>query len=123
MTERGRALAHLARGIEELLRAGAEALAALREHDTRHGSPAALEAALRSLAEHAAGWLADSDNGALRSLRGALQREVTRWDVRATDDPTALRVRDLFQALLDVIGDTTDAEAASESRESRDEMV
>ena len=93
MRERHRPLGHLARSVEELLRAGAETLAAVRERNEQRGDPAPLEAALERMAERAARWLSGTDNGTVQALRGALQREVNRWDLRASDDPAALRVR------------------------------
>ena len=70
-----RPLDHLARALEELLRAGANALALWQERE----------------------------GPALRSLRETLAREVTRWELRSADDPAAARVRDLFAAVLDLI--------------------
>ena len=89
MSDERRALGHLLLGIEELLRAGAEAAAAFRaqsgagprEQETRTGSSPLLD-----------------------SVRRALEREVARWELRGDDDPAARRVRDLFEAILDVIG-------------------
>ena len=66
---------HLARGIDELLRAGAEGVEFLFE---RLESPG------------------------LEALREALRAEVQRWDERADGDPAAARVRELFAAILAV---------------------
>jgi hypothetical protein len=76
MPRERRPLLHLARGIDELMRAGTEGIEVLIEG---LGSPG------------------------LESLREALRAEVRRWDARADGDPAAARVRDLFAALLDVI--------------------
>jgi hypothetical protein len=74
-TER-RPILHLARGIDELLRAGAEGLDVLLER---------------------------LDSPSLEALREALRAEVRRWDGRANGDPAAARVRDLFAAILAVL--------------------
>jgi hypothetical protein len=71
-----RPLLHLARGIDELLRAGTEGV----------------ELFLEGL-----------ETPALQSLREALRAEVRRWDARSHGDPAAARVRDLFAAILEVI--------------------
>ena len=86
MSDERRALGHLLLGVEELLRAGAEAAAALR---TQSGT------APRTQGE---------PSPLLDSVRRAVEREVTRWELRGDDDPAAQRVRDLFEAILDVIG-------------------
>ena len=39
----------------------------------------------------------------LDELRRSIRSEIKRWDLRADSDSAARRVRDLFQALLDVI--------------------
>lgn len=115
MTERNRAAHHFSLAIEELLRAGAETIAQMRElgdRASRGGEAAPLERAFRRMADSAAGWIAGGEGEVLESLRAALRREVIRWDARAADDPAALRVRDLCQALLDVFGDEEDESSA-----------
>lgn len=85
MADERNAIAHLLAGIEELLRAGADAAASLREltrpDDTR----------------------APGGQAFLEDLRVALRRELARWELRGDRDPAAARVRDLFEAILDVI--------------------
>jgi hypothetical protein len=102
MSERGRAFAHFARGVEELLRAGAEALASLRER-AASSPPSALEQALGRLADDAAAWVARGGGEARGALRAALERERMRWEFRAASDPAAERLRDLCEALLDLL--------------------
>jgi hypothetical protein len=68
-------LDHLVRALEELLRAAADGFALWQQHD----SP------LRA------------------ALRGALGRELARWERRAGDDPAAARVRDLFAAVVALV--------------------
>jgi len=94
-------LHHLARGIEELMRAGAETLAlARRAHADSEGSLGALVARLGAELSRA---MESSERPWLGELRDALRSEVDRWDARARDDAAAARVRDLFAALLDVL--------------------
>lgn len=88
MSDERRALGHLLLGVEELLRAGAEAAAALRTQSV---------AASRAQGTGEPSPLLDS-------VRRAVEREATRWELRGDDDPAAQRVRDLFEAILDVIG-------------------
>ena len=89
MSDERRALGHLLLGVEELLRAGAEAAAALRTQSV-------------TAASRAQGT--GEPSPLLDSVRRAVEREVTRWELRGDDDPAAQRVRDLFEAILDVIG-------------------
>ena len=69
-------MVHLLRGLEELGRAGVAALELAAER-----------------------W----DGPSRKEVREILQREVDRWEVRASDDPAAARVRDLFVAVRDVL--------------------
>ena len=94
MSDERRALGHLLLGIEELLRAGAEAAAALRAQSG--AAPRGQEG------ERGSAPLLDS-------VRAALEREVTRWELRGDDDPAARRVRDLFEAILDLIGSPSES--------------
>lgn len=55
----------------------------------------------------------------LEELRQSVRKEVERWELRADSDPAARRVRDLFQALLDVI-ESPPVQGNSDSRRSRD---
>ena len=73
MSEPPRPLEHLSRALEELLRAAADGLTIWQERD----------------------------HALLEPLQRALEREVTRWDLRSADDPAAARVRDLFAAALE----------------------
>jgi hypothetical protein len=102
-------LDHLARGIEELMRAGAETLAlARRARSDSEGSLGALIARLGAELSHA---LESSERPWLAELRDSLRSEVGRWDERARDDDdAAARVRDLFAALLDVLSSDGDEE-------------
>jgi hypothetical protein len=108
VSERSRALAHFARGVEELMRAGAEALAALRARAA--SAPASpLEQALARLAEEAAAWVARGGGEARAALVAALERERTRWEFRAASDPAAERLRDLCEALIDLLEEPADS--------------
>ncbi len=69
----------IARALEDLLRAGADAVAQWRHGDTR---------------------LLDRGR---ETLATALRAEVARWERRAAGDPAAARVRDLFAAALDLL--------------------
>jgi hypothetical protein len=102
MSETGRALDHLLLGIEELMRAGAEAAAALRARTSGDGD---------------AGSSEDRPFG--EELRKALAREVARWELRGDDDPAAQRVRDLFQAILEVIEPAAPREENTRTRAER----
>ena len=93
---------HLARALEELLLASSEGLALAQQH-TKGFGVGAFEHTTRRLAEQTAEWLATSNLPALRALREALRSEVLRWDRRSDGDPDARRVRDLFEALLELI--------------------
>jgi hypothetical protein len=108
MADRRSAFLHLSRGLEELMRAGAETLAVVRERAERGADEPAspLERALRGLADDAGAWLASGESAALQALRAALRRELARWEVRAGEDPAAERVRGLFDALLGVLGES-----------------
>ena len=69
-------LLHLARGVDELLRAAADVAEILLER---------------------------VEGPALEALREALRGEAARWDSRAEGDPAAAGVRELVAALLDVL--------------------
>ena len=114
MPERERPVDHLARGLEELMRAGAEALADWRARSARVQADDALLQALDQLANELSGWLERGDGPWLDALRTALRQEVQRWQERALVDPVAGRVRDLFAAVLDLLG----AESEGERRHS-----
>ena len=102
-------LEHALRGVEELCRGAADALALARERVARAdvGSEA-IERTLGALAETAADWLASA--AALDDLREALRAEAARWELRAGEDPAARRVHDLVLVLLDLL--EPDASAA-----------
>lgn len=100
MSETHRPLDHLARGLEELLRAAADALALWRDMTPRAFGPT--EALLDGLVGQLTRLL-DGDEHLVRELRDALRREVERWELRAGEDPAARRVRELFAALLDLL--------------------
>jgi hypothetical protein len=112
MAERSRALVHLVRSLEELLRAGAEAAAELADRSRERR-------VTQGVATVLAGWLEAADGPALDALREALRRERSRWESRAAHDPAAARVRDLFAALLEVLGDDAGAAGPRASGRSR----
>ncbi len=112
MPERERPVDHLARGLEELMRAGAEALSLWRERGARGDAEDAFARTLDQLASELSGWLEQADGPWLEALRSALRHEVERWQERAAADPAARRVRDLFAAALDLL-------AADQAREQR----
>ncbi len=111
MAERSNLWLHLARALEELLRAGAVAAEQLADRAER------LEPAgeTKAIAEALARWIERADGPGLDALREGLRRERSRWDARSLDDPAAARVRDFFAALLDVleIEPSSDARAAA----------
>jgi len=114
MSDERRPLTHLLAGIEELLRAGADAAGVLR-------SQAEARSASRDEGAEAAagsGWseLARrfSDAGFAEEVRAVLEREAARWELRSDDDPAAGRVRDLFQALVDLLEPAPDASPGAE---------
>lgn len=98
MSDERPALDHLLRGVEELLRAGAEATALLRARSLPRRDDAS-----------------PKPQPLLDALRSALRREVARWELRGDDDPAARRVRDLFEAILEVI-EVPEAEADTRPR-------
>lgn len=107
-------LEHLARGLEEFLRAGADALEVWRQGaGAGRGGEAAM---LEQLANEWARFLERGDGPLLGALRQALRLEVSRWEERCADDPAARRVRDLFAALLEVIGGEPTADATRPPR-------
>jgi hypothetical protein len=108
--ERDRPLDHLARGLEELMRAGAEALALWRERGARGDGEEAFARTLEQLMSGLSGWLDQDDGRWLEALRSALRLEVQRWEDRAGADPAAARVRDLFAAALDLLSTDEDRE-------------
>ena len=88
MSDERTAVTHLLLGIEELLRAAAEAAAALRA---------------RTVTTPGAERPSERTEEMFDSIRATLEREIARWDLRGDDDPAARRVRDLFEAILDVM--------------------
>ncbi len=103
MSERERALLHLARGLEQLLLACAEGLSSWRKR-LESGGRAAPEVALEALLQL---WSELETRGAAELLplvQQALEDERERWARRVAGDPAARRLRDLCSALLDVIG-------------------
>ena len=114
MAETSRVRRHLARALEELLRAAAEAAAGLAERAAT-GEPESVAALLVRALDAA-------DGPALEVLRAALRRERARWEPRALHDPAAARVRDLFAAVLGVLdanqGGTRDADHSSPTTEA-----
>ena len=98
MSKDRRPLAHLLRGIEELMQAGADAAATLRESaEAQEGGVA--EDWLSGLARMASGV----DGRLAPALREALEAETERWRGRAPDDRAARRVLELFEAILDLL--------------------
>jgi hypothetical protein len=98
MSNDRRPLAHLLRGIEELMQAGADAAATLRERAEAQQGEAA-EDWLSGLARMAAGV----DGRLAPALKEALEAETERWRARAPDDRAARRVLELFEAVLDLL--------------------
>ncbi len=111
MAERSNLWLHLARGLEELLRAGATAAEQLAERAERLEPPGGTEGVAETLAR----WIERADGPGLDALREGLRRERSRWNARALDDPAAARVRDFFAALLDVL----EGEPAGDAGEAR----
>ena len=110
MSERSRASAHLARALEELLRAAAESAASLAERSESGTPPGGVTRLLER-------WLGASQEPTLDLLREVLRSERARWEARAPGDPAAARLRDLFAAALIVVGDTAvDATRARAAR-------
>ncbi len=112
MSERERALLHLARGLEQLLLACAEGLSSWRNR-LESGGRAAPEVALEAVLQL---WSELETRGAAELLplvQQALEDERERWARRATGDPAARRLRDLCSALLDVIGSEQHADEAA----------
>lgn len=102
MSERERALVHLAKGWEELLLACAEGLASWRIR-LESGEAGASETGLEALLQLWSDLEARGAAGLLPLLQKALRDERERWERRAAGDPAARRLRDLCSALLDVI--------------------
>ncbi len=100
-----RILIHLARGVEELLRAGSEAAAEARHHleeeASRETTPLGVAQGLSSLLDRLEG-------PGLERLRTALRAEVARWSELEADDPAAGRVRSLFVSVLEVLEPDTE---------------
>ncbi len=102
MSERERALAHLAKGWEELLLACAEGLASWRIR-LESGQAGASETGLEALLQLWSDLEARGSAELLPLIQKALRNERERWERRAAGDPAARRLRDLCNALLDVI--------------------
>ena len=102
MSERERALVHLAKGWEELLLACAEGLASWRIR-LESGEAGAPETGLEALLQLWSDLEARGAAGLLPLLQKALRDERERWERRAAGDAAARRLRDLCSALLDVI--------------------
>ncbi len=101
MSDERNALAHLLLGVEELLRAGADAAAMVRDRSTPGGEEPSRPSEI------------------LDTVRESLRREIERWELRCGDDPAALRVRDLFESILDVLEPSADREAPSREDRAR----
>jgi len=114
------ALAGLAAGAEVMLRAAADALAHAR--DAANEAPRATdEATGRTLLRWVDALLDSADDRApalLAELRAALHDETQRWDERASDDPVAARVRDLFAAARDVLEPRSDQATADDASDA-----
>ena len=94
---------HLARGLEELMRAAADGLAIWRERsEASPGAPG--NASLERAASLLLAALDQDPQPWLDLLAGALRGEIERWERRSASDPAARRVRDLFASLLDILG-------------------
>ena len=91
MSESPRPLDHLSRAVEELLRAGADALSLWQQNE----------------------------GPVLHRVREALEREHARWDLRGADDPAAARVRDFFSAILEVLEPDEPSRPAENERAAR----
>ena len=102
MSERERALVHLAKGWEELLLACAGGLASWRIR-LESGEAGASETGLEALLQLWSDLEARGAAGLLPLLQKALRDERERWERRAAGDAAARRLRDLCNALLDVI--------------------
>ncbi len=102
MSERARALVHLAKGWEELLLACAEGLASWRIR-LESGEAGAAETGLEALLQLWSDLEARGSAELLPLIQKALREERERWERRAAGDPAARRLRDLCNALLDVI--------------------
>jgi hypothetical protein len=114
MSQERRPLAHLLRGIEELMQAGADAAATLRERaESQQGELA--EDWLGGLARLAMG----RDGRLAPALRQALEAETERWRERAPNDRAARRVLELFEAILDLLSDEEPSERPAERQRSR----
>jgi len=109
MSNDRRPLAHLLRGIEELMQAGADAAATLRQRaEAQEGEVA--EDWLSGLARIATGM----DERLAPALRQALEAETERWRARAADDRAARRVLELFEAILDLLSEDKPSERPAE---------
>ena len=118
MPEPPRPLLHLLRGLEELLRAGAETAASWRAR-VEAEQPGSLEQGLQQLGGVLAAFGVSPEDDLMEALREALRAESARWEQRATVDPAARRVRDLCQALLDALGEDEGRSSAGSSRPRR----
>jgi hypothetical protein len=114
MSKDRRPLAHLLRGIEELMQAGADAAAALRERaEVQEGELA--EDWLGGIARMALG----PDGRLVPALRQALEAEAERWRARAPDDRAARRVLELCEAILDLLSEEEPSERPAGRERSR----
>ncbi len=102
MSERERALVHLAKGWEELLLACAEGLASWRIR-LESGEAGVSETGLEALLQLWSDLEARGSAELLPLIQKALREERERWERRAAGDPAARRLRDLCNGLLDVI--------------------
>ena len=112
-----RTLIHLARGMEELLRAASGAATDARrflEEDALRERPAP------GIARGLARLLDRVEGPGLEALRTALRAETARWAELEPRDPAAARVRGLFAALLEVLepdpDESPDASSAPRTR-------
>ncbi|MFQ5515489.1 MAG: hypothetical protein ACE5FG_13795 [Myxococcota bacterium] len=92
---------HLTLGIEELLRAAAEGLAAWRKRRERDRSGVTEPRSPREAPARPRGPFDDS----LDALRAAIEHEHGRWQPHAAHDPAARRLSELCEAVLDLLGD------------------
>ena len=106
MPERKSPLLHVVRALEELMLAGSETLAILRERRAEQAGDW-LESRLAEMLNQWRPALEQDAEYAVSSLRTALRKELGRWELRAATDPAARRVRELIAALLEVLGDET----------------
>lgn len=104
---------HLARGLEGLLRAGADALVVWQERGAADGGELG---SFEQLAAELSRLFGGRNGALLETLRRELRSEVRRWAARADDDPAAQRIHDLFAMLLEIVEEDSGAREARATR-------